>query len=198
MSRRSILDRRSRRKIKKDFELPLTSMMDMLIILIVFLLKSYSSDTNAFTAANKITLPLSNVKDPAVQSVNLVVEPSGIIVDQDKVLEFKPSAEQLAGQETTADKATYEFQNHQLGDGGRKILPVFDALIRQKEKAEILMSKAVWKDTTGKATTPKFEGVLIIQADKNVRYELLKKIMYTAGAAQYKTFKLVTVRKEEG
>ena len=35
-ARQSIRNRRSRRKLVRDFELPLTSMMDMLVIILVF------------------------------------------------------------------------------------------------------------------------------------------------------------------
>ena len=48
--RRSIRHRRGRKAIHKDFELQLTSMMDILVIILVFLLKSYSTSTNSFTS----------------------------------------------------------------------------------------------------------------------------------------------------
>jgi hypothetical protein len=77
-------------------------------------------------------------------------------------------------------------------------------LVKSREKVEVLLSKAVWvkpinpndPNSAKEASKPKFEGTLMIQADKKVRYELLRKIMYTAGAAQYKIFKLITIKKE--
>lgn len=203
MARRSILSRRSRTKVKKEFELQLTSMMDMLIILLVFLLKSYSSSTVSYATSPAIRLPNSNTQEvPADSSANLVVDPTAITLDGEKVVEFESTPGQPA---TTADgkpainaeNATYEIKKDLMGDAGRRILPLFDALVKQREKSELLTSKAVWKDKDGNTVEkPKFEGTLVIHADKAVRYDVLRKIMYTAGAAQYKVFKLVTVKKE--
>lgn len=193
--RKTILNRRSKRRIKKDFELQLTSMMDMLIILIVFLLKSYSMNAVAFATSSKITLPQSMAQDLPVDATNIIVEPTQILLDGEKIVDFKQAKEPNA-QDLKADQASYEFEPQTLSDAGRRILPLYDALVKAREKAELLMSKAVWKDKQGNVTPPKFHGAVIIHADKSVRYELLRKIMYTAGAAQYKTFKFVTVRKE--
>ncbi len=195
--RRSILQRRGRRKIKKDFELQLTSMMDMLIILIVFLLKSDSMNAVAFATSSKTALPNSMASELPIDATNLVVEPTQILLDGEKIVEFKQAFDPNAA-DLKAAQATYEMEPVLLADGGRRILPLYDALVKSREKAELLMSKAIWKDKDGKTVEPKFHGALIIHADKSVRYELLRKVMYTAGAAQFKTFKFVTVQKEEG
>jgi biopolymer transport protein ExbD len=191
--RQSILNRRRRRKIKKDFELPLTSMMDMLIILVVFLLKSFATNATAFSPSSNIKLPVSTAEEMPADAVNVVVEPTGLIVDNEKVLEF---VQEPGAPAPTSDNAKYALPPHLISDSGRRILPLFDSLVRSREKAELFMSKAIWKDKAGQVTKPKFHGVLVIQADKGVRYELLRKIMYTAGAAEFKTFKLVTVKKD--
>jgi len=41
----------------------------------------------------------------------------------------------------------------------------------------------------------KFRGTLVIQADKNINYEVLKKILYTAGMADYRIFKFMVIEK---
>lgn len=200
--RRSIFNRRNRRRIKKDFELQLTSMMDMLIILVVFLLKSYSTNAVTFVTSQNIKLPNSSAEELPADAINVIVDPMNIIVDSEKVLEFKlpPGAQPATTPAVNSlTNATYEIDPRLLADAGRRILPLYDALVKQREKTELLMSKAAWKDKEGKATaTPKFQGALIIHADKAVRYEVLRKIMYTAGAAQFKVFKLVTVKKDAG
>ena len=194
--RRSILNRRSRQKIKRNLDLPLTSMMDMLIILVVFLLKSYSTSAVAFTSSSAIKLPTSSAEEMPADAVNLIIDATGMTLENEKVVLFKPSAETSVP--VTPENATYEFEKHLMADNERRILPLFDGLVKAREKAELIMSKAIWKDKTGNPTKPKFQGVLIIQADKSVRYDLLKKVMYTAGAAEYKVFKLVTVKKDAG
>ncbi|MGE4233338.1 MAG: ExbD/TolR family protein [Bacteriovoracia bacterium] len=179
--RRSILTRRKRRRINKQFELQLTSLMDILIIIVVFMLKSYSANQVNFATATNIVLPTSSAEEPPPDAMSLIIDPKGITVDSEKVVEFYDP---------------YEIESRLLGDSGRRILPLYDVLTKAREKVELMMSKAVWKNEKGETVPAKFQGVLVIQADKTIQYELLRKIMYTAGAAQYKTFKLLIVKKE--
>lgn len=196
--RSSIRHRRNRRRVNKDFELQLTSMMDMLIILVVFLLKSYAANSTVFAAAGNINLPSSTSDEIPADSLNLVIEPNGIVFDNERIVDFKVPLNVEPGK-VKPETATYELEPRVLGDAGRRILPLFDAMVKAREKAEVLMSKAVWKDPSGNTVKPpEFKGVVVIQADKAVRYELLRKVMFTAGAAQFKIFKLVTVKKEQG
>ena len=174
-------------------------MMDMLIIIVVFLLKSYSATSIAFSTSSKITLPTSSTEEIPADAVHLIVEPTGILFDGTKIMDFKLAP---GMPEPTAQNATYEIEPTLLSDGGRKILPIYDALMKARENAELIMSKAVWvaknkNDPTAKEVVkPNFEGVLTIQADKAVRYDLLRKLMYSAGAAQFKVFKLISIKKE--
>jgi len=46
------------------------------------------------------------------------------------------------------------------------------------------------------STSTKFKGDLIIQADKHIRFRLLKKIMYTCGQQGYNNFSLAVLKKE--
>jgi len=43
----------------------------------------------------------------------------------------------------------------------------------------------------------KWTGDLLVQADKNVNYDLLRQIMYTAGLAGYRQFRLTVEKREE-
>ena len=54
---RSIRSRRGRRKLTRPFELQLTSMMDVLVIIVVFLLKSYSTTINNFSTVPGLEAP---------------------------------------------------------------------------------------------------------------------------------------------
>ncbi len=193
--RTSILHRRKRLRIKRQFDLQLTSMMDILVIIVVFLLKSYSATSTIFSSSANIHLPTSTSDSVPTDALNIVVEPTGILFDNGKVMEFKNTTLQ-----TKPETATYEIDPKYLDDEGRKIKPLYDALVKARRNSELLMAKAIWKKRTtqGEIITvpPKFEGVLTIQADKNVRYDLLRKVMYTAGAAQYKVFKFITVKKD--
>ena len=65
--RRSIRNRRGRHKIHKDFELQLTSMMDILVIILVFLLKSYCQHELVFFGAGPSASDLQNPGNAARQ-----------------------------------------------------------------------------------------------------------------------------------
>lgn len=196
----SILHRRKRLRIKKEFELPLTSMMDMLIIILIFLLKSYTSTSVVFSSSDKIALPQSLSTEVPEDAIHVIIEPTGIIIDSKPIVEFVNTT----GQPYKKENATYQLDPRIMADGGRRILPLYDELVKARENAELMMSKAVWvkpadaqnPNAAKEVVKPKFQGVLTIQADKSVRYETIRKVMYTAGAAQYRIFKLIGVKKE--
>lgn len=187
--RRSIRNRRVRRKIHKDFELQLTSMMDILVIILVFLLKSYSTSTNSFSSVPGIQLPISKTQDLPPDSLHLIVTPEAITFEGVRVIEFIQSADALNG-----GQASYSFKQEDLDEGSMRIARLYDSLSRARIKAEVLRAKSPARDEKGQPLP--FDGVLAIQADKRVKYDTLRKIMYTAGAAQFRTFRLLATRQD--
>jgi biopolymer transport protein ExbD len=181
--------RKGRRNANKTFELQLTSMMDVLVIIVVFLLKSYNISTHNFSNASGLQLPLSGSQDNPTDSLQVIVTPESITVDQNRILDFQ----QLAGQ-MSSKEANYSFRSSDLDEGGRRIIPLYDALIKAKEKTELLLAKSQSRTADGKPLP--FEGILAIQADKRVKYDTIKKIMYTAGSAGYKVFRFLALKKD--
>ncbi len=177
------------RKIHKEFELQLTSMMDILVIILVFLLKSYSTSTNSFTSVPGIQLPVSKTQELPPDSLHLIVTPEAITFDNLRVVEFVQSADALNG-----GQPTYHFKSEDLDEDGMRVTRLFDALNRAREKAEVLRAKSSARDANGNPLP--FDGILAIQADKRVKYDTLRKIMYTAGAAQFRVFRLLATRQE--
>jgi len=187
--RRSIRNRRGRKIIHKDFELQLTSMMDILVIILVFLLKSYATSTNSFSSVPGMKLPISKTQELTPDSLLLIVTPEAITFDNQRVVEFVQTADSL-----NADQPSYAFKNEDLDEGGMRIARLYDALNHAREKAELLRTKSSARDAEGNPLP--FDGVLAIEADKRVKYDTLRKIMYTAGAAQFKVFHLLAMRQD--
>jgi biopolymer transport protein ExbD len=187
--RRSIRNRRGRKKIHKDFELQLTSMMDILVIILVFLLKSYSASTNSFASVPGIQLPISRTQDMPPDSLLVIVTPEAITFEGQRVVEFVQTADALNG-----GQPSYSFKTDDLDESSMRIARLYDSLSRAREKAELLRAKSPARDENGKPLP--FDGILAIQADKRVKYDTLRKIMYTAGAAQFRTFRLLATRQE--
>ncbi len=187
---RSIRFRGRRKKIHKDFELQLTSMMDILVIILVFLLKSYSTSTNSFSSVPGIQLPISKTAESPPDSLNVIVTPEAITFEGTRVVEFVQSADALNG-----GQPSYSFKTEDLDENNMRIARLYDALTKAREKSEVLRAKSPARDENGQPLP--FDGVLAIQADKRVKYDTLRKIMYTAGAAQFKIFRLLAMKLDQ-
>lgn len=116
---RSIRFRRARRK-HREIELQLTSMLDVLVIILVFLLKSYSTSTNNFTTLPGLKLPLSASQDIPPDSLHLIITPEGMTFESVRIVEFDLGAGSLGA--TDAD-AQYSLKPVDLAEDGRQIKP---------------------------------------------------------------------------
>jgi biopolymer transport protein ExbD len=188
---RSIRTRKGRKRFKMLAELQLTAMRDVMVIILVFLLKSYATSTNTFTTVEGLKLPISISPDMPPDSLQVIVTPESITFEDQKVVEFVQNAADLGSSE-----ASYQFKKSDLDPSEpNQIVPLFGALEKAREKAELLRAKSKARDEEGKPLP--FEGVLAIQADKRVNYDTIRKIMYTAATAQYRTFRFLAQKKEE-
>jgi biopolymer transport protein ExbD len=192
---RSIRNRRNRKKIPAEFELQLTSMMDVLVIIVVFLLKSYATSANSFTTVPGLKLPISASKDNPPDSLQIIVTPEAITFEGAHVVEFEQTAGSVGSTSASGDTG-YRFKDVDLDKHERnlRILPLADALNKAREKAELLRQKSKSRDKDGKPLP--FDGILAIQADKRIQYDTLRRIMYTAAASGYKVFRFLAMKKE--
>lgn len=188
-ARRSIRNRRTRRKISHVFDLNLTSMMDVLTIILVFLLKTYSTANHQFSSVEGIKLPLSQSPDQPDMSLQVIVTPEGLTFEDGRVVDFVQNAGDLETQE-----ANYAFKQQDLDEGGRRIRPLYDALVKAREKSELFKAQSGVRDAAGNAIP--FDGILAIQADKRVKYETIRKVMYTAATAGYRVFRFLALAQE--
>jgi len=186
---RSIKTRKQRRRINQVFDLQLTSMMDVLVIIVVFLLKSYSTSTNSFTLAPGLELPISRSQDIPTDSIQIIVTPEAITLDNERISDFVLTSGSVGSKD-----AIYQFKKLDLDEGGRRVVPLYDALTKAKNRADLLRARSGVRDKDG--NLPPFEGVLAVQADKRISYDTLRRIMYTSAAAGYKIFRFLALKKE--
>ena len=187
--RRSITSRRRRRGISKSFELQLTSMMDVLVIILVFLLKSYATSTNSFTTVAGMKLPYSGSPDSPPDSLQVIITPEGMTFENERIVDFVQTAAAAGTTETG-----YAIKPSDVDEGGRRIRPLYDALMKARDKAELLRAKSQARDADGKPLP--FEGIIAIQADKRVQYDTIRRILYTSGAAGYKVIRFLALKRE--
>lgn len=186
---RSIRNRRKKKKLNAGFELQLTSLIDVLVIILVFLLKSYQTSLNTLTTVAGLQMPISASQDEPRDSLQVIITPEGITFEGVRVVEFYQD-----GNSVGATEGTYKFGENALDEGGKRIIALFNTLVAAREKSELLKAKSPLRDEKGNPLP--FDGVLAVTADKRIQYDTLRKIMYTAGAAGFKVFRFIALKKE--
>jgi biopolymer transport protein ExbD len=150
-------------------ELNLTSMVDMLTILVVFLLQTFSASGELLSVQKNIVLP------DAQNFAQLEVAPI-IAVSKDAVtLNGMPMAD--ATELNTDNTADW------------KITKLYDDLVTLKNNFQLL-------HPAGSADP--FKGMVIVQADKNVDFKVIKKVMYSCSMAGYTNVNFAIQQKGKG
>lgn len=160
----------TRRKKENVFDIDITSLLDILTILLVFLLQSYNSSGVVINVPKGIELPRSASESLNNFGVNIQVSKTNIWVDDTEVLNAE-----------TSDPA------NTFDEGGRRIVPLYNELVKIKET--IKASEKLSPDAK------KFSGIANLVVDKSLKYSYLKRVMYTCAAAGYKEFKFVVMTK---
>ena len=135
-------------------ELNLTSMVDMLTILVVFLLQTFSASGELLTVSKNIQLPEAvNFKD----------------LEQAPIIAISRDAVTLNG-DPKADSAELNREN----TVDWKIPGLHDDLVVLKNNFKLLHPNP-----------EDFKGLVIVQADKNIDFKIIKKVMYSCAVAGY-------------
>lgn len=170
MARRSLakyMDRRS----SGSFKIQITSMVDMFVILLVFLLKSYSTSPVNITPKEGMQMPVSTATTDPVDVVKLIVSEDAVFVEDKKVMDLEKGRVPAS----VVDRNDPQF-----------LRPLFDAL---DERAKLAQSISKVNDSF------EFDGKVLLQADRGLSYNILQNIMYTSMMAGYANVKLAVVQK---
>lgn len=153
-------------KQKSTFGLNITSMTDMFTILLVFLLQTYSTSTVEILPEDGLRLPQSSSNTNPVESIKLVVSKTLIKIDKTKIADMKNS----------------DFESKDVDPNDSNfILPLFNELDKLAKDEKLKNDPAVK------------EGRILLQADAELSYSVLRKVMYTASMAGFPQLKLVTL-----
>lgn len=148
------------------FALRLTSMIDMFTILLVFLLKSYSADGQIMTVAPDLRLPESTSDKQPSVMSVVAVTKEWLLVDGRPIERLE----------------TILLSEKML------IQSLFEELQRLRSISEgigVLSSRMQG-----------FRGNIAIQGDKDITFDLLKRIMLTCGKVGYNNMHLAVLEKE--
>lgn len=159
------------RRSAGHFKIQITSMVDMFVILLVFLLKSYSTSPVNITPKEGLRLPESSSSVEPVDVVKLIVSTDGVFVENDRILTLTDGQ---VGKEDV-ESADPQFL--------RKLYEALD------ERAKRAKSISEVNDSF------EFDGKILVQADRTLSYDLLKRVMYTSMMAGYSDVKLAVASK---
>jgi len=169
------------RRQEVDTNLNINSMMDMMTIILVFLLKSYSATDVSVAPSDDLTLPFSSAQKAPEVAVNLVLEQGRILVDGVPVVTLTKQTDEKSGKELVAVPES-EMQGQNIGE-------LYEVLYEKAEQAKALGDRSNNPDLA-------FKGRILLQVDKEMPYSVLRSVMYTAGQAQFGEFKFVVYKQE--
>lgn len=164
---KKFLDRRS----SAAFKIQITSMVDMFVILLVFLLKSYSTSPVNISPKEGLNIPESTTSVDPEDVLKLIVTKDGVFVEDQKVIDLANGQINMED----LDKSDKQF-----------IRKLYEALDQHAQKAKSISS--VNEEF-------QFDGKVLMQADRDLNYDVLKRVMYTSMMAGYADVKLAVASK---
>jgi len=196
------LIRRKRRKEREAEgeirELNITAMMDMMTIILVFLLKSYSASSVTAATSGDVAPPISSSrlapKDTVTVTVTRCAAPK---MDEGKLV-GDPTCGPGNGRGAlmVGDKMILLYDSDSIPDavkvGGREgllIEPLRDALQKEVDKIKYIAQYN---------PAAQFTGELSVVGDRNMPYRMLTEILYTAGQVELDSYRFVVIKKEGG
>jgi len=160
---------RKSRKYGEPSDLSLTSMMDVMTIILVFLIKQVDTEGQLITASENLVLPNStSTKVPKEVSLGLVVDQNWVLVDGQRIVETSVVSEQDS-----------------------LLVEALDVVLQEKREAEKAALLAKGESDDG-------GGNIIVQLDKNTYYDIMFKVMATCGRSGFTNVAFaVTMKGEE-
>lgn len=178
------LQRMQRKKAKRSertaamdekAEVNMTSLMDIFVNVLIYLLMSYSSSPVDVSQTDELKLPGSSSQLPIENTTSVGITTRVILVDRKKICDVRDG---------TVDAQLKKDQQA----SSYEILPLLeslkDAANRQKKLAKF--NSAI-----------QFKGIVTIVADHRMTFRLLSEIMYTAGQAEFGKFKFAIIKTKD-
>jgi len=167
-----LIRKRGRKTKHGAFDIDITSLLDILVILLVFMIRSYNSSGVTLHVPKGVSLPFSESQSINTPGVVVQVSPTAIWVDDQEIINNQKGISQL-----------YDHN-------GLRIIPLYDELVRKKEVIK----------RTSKLSMPNaevFSGTVNLIVDKSIRYSYLKKLFYTTAEAGFQKYKLVVLGEQQ-
>jgi biopolymer transport protein ExbD len=156
---------------EKSTGLIITSLIDFFTIVIIYLMKSYSSEGSILTNADNLTLPNSNATvKPKDINVQIAASSDMLLVDNNPIV---PTDDIRRIPQTDPDP----------------IIPKLEEKLR--------VAKGQEEEMVRLGAQNKVEGNVTIQIDKNMEFDVLFKIMNTCGKVGYNNMNFAVMEREQ-
>jgi Biopolymer transport protein ExbD/TolR len=169
-------------------ELNITAMMDMMTIILVFLLKSYSATSVNMASSGDVAPPISTTRLAPRDTVAVTItrcSPGG-----------GKSCRPGQGALLVGDRTVLNYEDDKIGaqfkggdENGVLVQPLLDALKREVDRQKYIAQY--------NPASP-FTGELSIVGDRGMPYRMLTEILYTAGRAELDSYRFVVIKQEGG
>jgi biopolymer transport protein ExbD len=154
-------------------DLNITPMMDMMTIILVFLLKTFSSSTSTITFDSNLQVPKSITQLKPKEAVSVTITKKIVLVEGDAIAPINN------GKVDPAVKRD--------GENGYFITPLVDVLEKHSRKEK----------KVAELTGQKFEAQLMLVADQTTPYRLLTEVLYSCGQAGYANYRLLVLKSRD-
>jgi len=133
----------------------LTSLVDVLTVLLIFLIRSFSAEASLVSPVSTVSLPVSSCDKVARMMTSIEITPDAVQVNGTHV--------------ASLSSVTGSGNPMQIG-------PLYEKLTKDNLLAA--------------------ESEVMIQADKSIEFEIIKKVMFTCSKAGAKDYTVLVVNEE--
>jgi biopolymer transport protein ExbD len=166
--------RRARAKAEEISELNITAMMDMMTIILVFLLKSYSASSLNVNLSDQLKIPQSTTQVQPQDNINVTISLREVAVNDRRAVRTENGLIPAADKEGGKPDAFYVGAIH-------------DALKKEVDKQKYIAQYNSRQPFTGRVN---------IIADRRIPYRTVMEVLYTAGQTELGEYKFMVMKQE--
>jgi biopolymer transport protein ExbD len=170
--------------------LNITSMMDMMTIILVFLLKSFSVSAEGLTPSNQanFTLPFSTSPEPVKVFLAVTVTKEAVVVEGAPIVAVK------RGISDGSDlKPGYFIDPSEFQSGNAFVVTKLDTELQ----AHVKRLKSIAAMNPGDPDI-QFTGELLLVCDQDIPFQLVTQVLATAADAGFGKYRLLALKKDSG
>lgn len=153
------------RRLRISQTLQLTSMMDILTTLLLFVLKAFVAGGEVSTPPPGVELPHSTAEGAMASSVVVAIDQDAILVGSERVASVSEA----------------------LADGAPVIAPLAARLEQERTQMEALQQRQAGDRPSTRLVT--------IQGDRDIEFQLLRKVMHTVNESGFEDVALAVLKR---